>query len=99
MHKTDDADETSAVRLVSYEFLKANGLFKNRVTLARAIESYGFPEPLALGSHRIAWKLAEVTRWLDLRPRRRPKTPQPAPGRLSKRRKKMAPACGQGQVD
>jgi Prophage CP4-57 regulatory protein (AlpA) len=101
-HAASSLAETSAVRLVSYEFLRENGIFANRVTLARAIESYGFPKPLALGSHRIAWRLQEVERWLDMRPRRQPKTPESAPGaitdRLSRHRKKMAPARDRSQV-
>jgi predicted DNA-binding transcriptional regulator AlpA len=42
--------------------------------LARAIENYGFPKPIALGANRLAWRLDEVEAWISSRPRRTPKT-------------------------
>jgi hypothetical protein len=42
--------------------------------LARAIERYDFPKPVALGENTLAWPLEEVESWLASRPRRSPKT-------------------------
>ncbi|WP_425284433.1 helix-turn-helix transcriptional regulator [Methylocapsa palsarum] len=42
--------------------------------LARAIERYEFPRPIALGANTLAWNLEEVENWLKSRPRRSPKT-------------------------
>jgi hypothetical protein len=55
--------------LVNFGFLKANGIVDNRTSLARAISNYGFPRPLVLSPHRIAWVFDEVQAWLASRPR------------------------------
>ncbi|PNE10415.1 MAG: hypothetical protein CR217_14440 [Beijerinckiaceae bacterium] len=41
------------------------------MALARAIDHYGFPKPIALGDNTLAWDLEkEVEPWLNSRPRR-----------------------------
>jgi len=66
---------------VRYKYLEEHGIISNRMQLARAIERYGFPKPVALGENTIAWPLEEVEAWLASRPRRMPKTgaKKPAP--------------------
>jgi hypothetical protein len=59
---------------VSYKYLEQHSIVTNRMCLARAIENYGFPKPIALGANRLAWRLDEVEEWLKSRPRRTPKT-------------------------
>jgi predicted DNA-binding transcriptional regulator AlpA len=59
---------------VRYKYLEENGIISNRMQLARAIERYGFPKPVALGENTLAWPLEEVERWIASRPRRAPKT-------------------------
>jgi predicted DNA-binding transcriptional regulator AlpA len=63
-----------ATMLVRYRYLKENGIVNDRVALARSIERYGFPKPLALGDNTIAWHLDEVEKWLESRPRHAPKS-------------------------
>jgi predicted DNA-binding transcriptional regulator AlpA len=58
---------------VRYKYLEENGIISNRMQLARAIERYGFPKPVALGENTLAWPLDEVENWLKSRPRRMPK--------------------------
>lgn len=60
--------------LVRYRYLRENGIVNDRVALARSIERYGFPKPLALGRNTIAWHLDEVEKWLESRPRHAPKS-------------------------
>lgn len=62
-----------AMPFVRYKYLD-NGIISNRMQLARAIERYGFPKPVALGENTLAWHLEEVENWLETRPRRTPKT-------------------------
>jgi predicted DNA-binding transcriptional regulator AlpA len=59
---------------VSYRYLEQHSIVTNRMCLARAIENYGFPKPIALGANRLAWRLAEVEEWIASRPRRSPKS-------------------------
>jgi hypothetical protein len=59
---------------VRYKCLEDNGIIFNRMQLARAIERYGFPKPVALGENTLAWHLEEVESWLKSRPRRTPKS-------------------------
>lgn len=59
---------------VSYKYLEQHSIVTNRMCLARAIENYGFPKPIALGANRLAWHLGEVEEWIAARPRRTPKT-------------------------
>jgi predicted DNA-binding transcriptional regulator AlpA len=59
---------------VRYKYLEEKGIISNRMQLARAIERYGFPKPVALGENTLAWPLDEVQSWLKSRPRRVPKT-------------------------
>jgi predicted DNA-binding transcriptional regulator AlpA len=59
---------------VRYKYLEEHGIISNRMQLARAIERYGFPKPVALGENTIAWPLEEVETWIASRPRRTPKT-------------------------
>jgi predicted DNA-binding transcriptional regulator AlpA len=59
---------------VRYKYLEENGIISNRMQLARAIERYGFPKPVALGENTLAWPLEEVEAWIAARPRRAPKT-------------------------
>lgn len=60
--------------LVRYRYLKERGIVNDRMALARAIEKYDFPKPMALGENTLAWQLEEVESWLASRPRRTPKT-------------------------
>ena len=59
---------------VRYKYLEEKGIISNRMQLARAIERYGFPKPVALGENTLAWPLDEVESWLKSRPWRVPKT-------------------------
>jgi hypothetical protein len=59
---------------VSYKYLEQHSIVTNRMCLARAIETYNFPKPIALGANRLAWRLEEVEEWIASRPRRAPKT-------------------------
>jgi predicted DNA-binding transcriptional regulator AlpA len=59
---------------VRYKYPEEKGIISNRMQLARAIERYGFPKPVALGENTLAWPLDEVENWLKSRPRRTPKT-------------------------
>jgi Prophage CP4-57 regulatory protein (AlpA) len=58
---------------VNYKYLEQHSIVTNRVCLARAIRDYGFPQPIALGTNRLAWRLSEVEEWIATRPRRTPK--------------------------
>ena len=58
------------------------------MALARAIEWYGFPRPIALGANTLAWNLEEVQAWLASRPRVSPKTG-------AKKRKQADPAIAE----
>jgi predicted DNA-binding transcriptional regulator AlpA len=58
---------------VRCKYLEEKGIISNRMQLARAIERYGFPKPVALGENTLAWPLDEVENWLKSRPRRTPK--------------------------
>lgn len=60
--------------LVRYRYLEEQGIISNRMQLARAIEKYGFPRPIAIGANTLAWEREEVETWLKSRPRRTPKT-------------------------
>jgi len=59
---------------VDYKYLEQHKIVTNRMCLARAIETYNFPRPVALGANRLAWHLDEVEAWIASRPRRSPKT-------------------------
>jgi Prophage CP4-57 regulatory protein (AlpA) len=59
--------------IVDYNFLKAKGVFTNRVDAARK-RAAGFPTPIELSPNRIGWFWHEVEAWLAARPRRAPKT-------------------------
>jgi hypothetical protein len=59
--------------LVRYAFLKEKGIITNRMQLARAIQKYGFPQPLEIGTNTLAWRWEEIEAWIDSRPRRIPK--------------------------
>ncbi|MGC2221500.1 MAG: AlpA family phage regulatory protein [Methylocella sp.] len=63
--------------LVRYRYLEQQGIISNRMQLARAIEKYGFPRPMAIGANTLAWEIDEVETWLKSRPRRTPKTGAP----------------------
>jgi predicted DNA-binding transcriptional regulator AlpA len=63
-----------AAEFIDYKYLEQNKIVTNRMCLARAIELYGFPKPVALGANRLAWHLDEVQAWIASRPRRAPKT-------------------------
>ena len=60
--------------LVRFRYLQEHGIVNDRMALARAIQKYGFPKPVALGENTLAWRSEEVETWLDSRPRRTPKT-------------------------
>jgi hypothetical protein len=60
--------------LIRFRYLQEQGIFNDRMALARAIDHYGFPKPIALGDNTLAWDLEkEVEPWLKSRPRRTPK--------------------------
>jgi Prophage CP4-57 regulatory protein (AlpA) len=59
---------------VSYKYLEQHSIITNRMCLARSIQNYGFPKPIALGTNRLAWRLDEIEAWIASRPRRTPKT-------------------------
>jgi predicted DNA-binding transcriptional regulator AlpA len=63
-----------AAVFVDYKYLEQNKIVTNRMCLARAIELYDFPKPIALGANRLAWRLEEVENWIASRPRRTPKS-------------------------
>jgi Prophage CP4-57 regulatory protein (AlpA) len=67
---------------VTYSYLESQGIMPNRMTLARSIEQLNFPRPIALGQKRLAWDLSEVTKWIESRPRRSPKTGPMPPHKL-----------------
>jgi Prophage CP4-57 regulatory protein (AlpA) len=60
--------------LVRFRYLQEQGIIRDRMALARSIERYNFPRPVALGANTLAWPLSEVEAWLKSRPRRTPKT-------------------------
>ena len=60
--------------LVRYRYLKERGIVNDRMALARAIDKYDFPKPIALGENTLTWQLSEVESWLKSRPQRTPKT-------------------------
>ena len=43
--------------LVRFRYLHEQGIFNDRGALARAIDHYGFPKPMALGDNTLAWDL------------------------------------------
>lgn len=59
--------------LVRFRYLKDQGIMGDRMQLARAIERYDFPKPIALGANTLAWPIEEVEAWLASRPRHVPK--------------------------
>ena len=60
--------------LVRFRQLKDMGIFNDRSALSRAIDHYGFPAPMALGSNALAWDLErDVEPWIASRERRLPK--------------------------
>ena len=65
---------TQKPAFVRFRYLKENGIVTDRMALARAIERYDFPKPVALGENTIAWRLSEIESWLASRPRITPKT-------------------------
>jgi predicted DNA-binding transcriptional regulator AlpA len=67
---------------ITYRYLESEGIMPNRMTLARSIEQLNFPRPIALGQKRLAWDLSEVTKWIESRPRRSPKTGPKPPHKL-----------------
>ena len=71
------------MRFVTYRYLESEGIMPNRMTLARSIEQLNFPRPIALGQKRLAWDLSEVTKWLEGRPRRSPKSGPKPPHKLT----------------
>jgi hypothetical protein len=67
--------DTRNPMFVRFRYLQEQGIIKDRMALARAIDHYGFPKPIALGDNSLAWDLEkEVEPWLKSRPRRTPKS-------------------------
>jgi Prophage CP4-57 regulatory protein (AlpA) len=62
------------VPYVNFRYLQSENIMPNRMTLARSIEQLGFPQPIALGKNRVAWRLDEIEAWIASRPRRSPKS-------------------------
>ena len=54
-------------KLLRYYDLAARGIISNRMTLARWIESEGFPPGIMLGPNTRAWRESEVEEWLASR--------------------------------
>ena len=67
-------ETTTKPAFVRFRYLMENGIISDRMALARSIERYGFPKPIALGANTLAWNLQEVEDWIASRPRRTPKT-------------------------
>jgi hypothetical protein len=67
-------ETTKKPTLVRFRYLSESGIIGDRMALARSIENYGFPKPIALGANTLAWNLQEVEDWIASRPRRAPKT-------------------------
>lgn len=63
--------------LVTFDYLKEQGIQDNRVQLGRAIKFYGFPPPLETAPNSLRWDLDEVQAWVKSRPRRIPKVWDP----------------------
>ncbi len=57
------------VQLLRFADLKAMNIVRNRVTLRRWVEKYGFPPGMLLGPATRAWRLEDVERWLTERAR------------------------------
>ena len=45
---------------IRFRYLQEQGIFNDRMALARAIDHYGFPKPIALGDNTLAWDSKEV---------------------------------------
>jgi hypothetical protein len=55
--------------MVDFNWLKAAGIFTNRVDAARK-RAADFPAAVEMSPNRIGWHLHEVRQWLASRPRR-----------------------------
>jgi predicted DNA-binding transcriptional regulator AlpA len=51
-------------RFITYTQLVERGLFNNRVTLRRAIQRYGFPEPFRPSGRNVVWDEEEVEAYM-----------------------------------
>lgn len=51
-------------RYITYQQLVERGLFNNRVTLRRAIQRYGFPEPFRPSGRNVVWDEEEVKAYM-----------------------------------
>jgi predicted DNA-binding transcriptional regulator AlpA len=67
----------SEFRVLGFKDLVALGLFKNRMTLRRAILSGALEPPIELSPQRIAWPESAIKKYLASRPRRVPKRGRP----------------------
>jgi len=64
------------MKLVKFSGLKEQGVFNNRMTLARAMQRKDdpFPAPLQLGANTVAWRVDDVEAWLERRAAERAST-------------------------
>lgn len=66
----DGDDGGAAVLSVLCRFadLKRAGIVENWPTLSNLIEKHGFPPGIRLSTNKRVWRVADVERWLDMRP-------------------------------
>jgi predicted DNA-binding transcriptional regulator AlpA len=67
-----DDDDDSNMRVlpvyVRFSDLRAAGIVRSWVQLARMVNYEGFPTGILLGPHSRAWTVAEIEAWLATRP-------------------------------
>jgi predicted DNA-binding transcriptional regulator AlpA len=52
------------MKLLKFKDLKERQIVNSRMTLARWMQSQGFPQPIHLGPNSRAWDEAEIEAWL-----------------------------------
>ena len=57
----------NTLKLLRYRDLVALGVVFNRTTLQRWLAWQLFPQPIRIGPNTVAWREADVLRWLDER--------------------------------
>lgn len=53
--------------LLRFNDLKARNIIRSRMTLKRAMEQHGFPQPIRLSTRSVAWDEMAVAAWLQQR--------------------------------
>ena len=61
------SDTTETLKCLRYSDLVELGIFRNRMTVKRWVESGHFPAPIRLGENSIAWRASDVEAWLNAR--------------------------------